>query len=147
MKHFSLNFKKHFALSWKLSNLSNVLLLILQTKIGNFKLPFQEQNFLKVTFYAVKMKHKCVNKPFSKERWLLNCVNKTARRSAVWEFFQKMRQQNSSPALGLVWQSSVPVSSRKLTSTFVIFTSEIYKCIQVFLQVFYLSNSNFTSNF
>jgi hypothetical protein len=63
VKHFSLNFKKHFALSWKLSNLSNVLLLLLQTKIGNFKLPFQEQNLLKVTFYAVKiMEDECVNK-------------------------------------------------------------------------------------
>jgi hypothetical protein len=39
-----------------------------------------------------------------------------------------LRQQKLVANLGLAWQSSVQVSSRKFTSTFVIFTSEIYKC-------------------
>jgi hypothetical protein len=68
----------------------------------------------------------CVNKPFSK------------RKMAA-----KLRQQNSSPALGLVWQNHLqavtckfPKCTSKCTSSplnlqvfAMSFTSEIYKCI------------------
>jgi hypothetical protein len=145
-----LYFKKHFALSWLLSNFQNSNFYLFH-EVGHFP-TFQNISLSKFenipNFYKYKTgqkKYKCVNKPFSQKR----------------KMDAKFASTNSAiSCLGLNWQNKLQIVPKKgllvctssLQVIIVIYKLHLQVHLRVKLQVILsvlisvlLSNSNFNS--